>query len=56
MSTRRSVAVRDPDPHDRITTRRGEVFDKYGCALHTVTELSTKLDDDRICPIEPFRA
>ena len=33
MSANRSVAVLGPIPRDRIITHRGEVFEKYGCAL-----------------------
>jgi len=32
-STPRKVAVLGPIPRDHIVTHRGEVFDKYGCAL-----------------------
>ena len=32
----RTVAVLGPIPRDRIVTHRGEVFEKYGCALYTV--------------------
>src|SRR5690242_19161849 len=48
----RSIAVLGPIPRDRIITHRGEVFEKYGCALYTVAALSALLDDgDRILPI-----
>jgi hypothetical protein len=36
VSASRSVAVLGPIPRDRIITHRGEVFEKYGCALYTV--------------------
>jgi adenosine kinase len=56
MSTHRSVAVLGPIPRDRITTHRGEVFEKYGCALYTVAALSALLDDDdRIHPVVHVR-
>jgi sugar/nucleoside kinase (ribokinase family) len=52
----RSVAVLGPIPRDRITTHRGEVFEKYGCALYTVAALAALLDDDdRILPIVHVR-
>jgi sugar/nucleoside kinase (ribokinase family) len=52
----RSVAVLGPIPRDRIVTHRGEVFEKYGCALYTVAALSALLDpDDRILPIVHVR-
>jgi adenosine kinase len=48
--------VLGPIPRDRITTHRGEVFEKYGCALYTVAALSALLgDDDRILPIVHVR-
>jgi sugar/nucleoside kinase (ribokinase family) len=56
MSAHRSVAVLGPIPKDRITTHRGQVFEKYGCALYTVAALSALLDDDdRIYPIVHVR-
>jgi sugar/nucleoside kinase (ribokinase family) len=56
MSTRRSVAVLGPIPHDRIITHRGAVLEKYGCALYTVAALSALLDaEDRIYPIVHVR-
>mgnify|MGYP003296577695 CR=1 FL=1 len=56
MSASRSVAVLGPIPRDRIITHRGEVFEKYGCALYTVAALSALLDaDDRIYPIVHVR-
>ena len=52
----RSLAVLGPIPRDRIITHRGEVFEKYGCALYTVAALSALLDDaDRIYPIVHVR-
>ena len=56
VSASRSVAVLGPIPRDRIITHRGEVFEKYGCALYTVAELSALLDvDDRVYPIVHVR-
>jgi sugar/nucleoside kinase (ribokinase family) len=56
VSANRSVAVLGPIPLDRIITHRGEVFEKYGCALYTVAALSALLDDDdRIYPIVHVR-
>jgi sugar/nucleoside kinase (ribokinase family) len=52
----RSVAVLGPIPRDRIITHRGEVFEKYGCALYTVAALAALLDPaDRIYPIVHVR-
>ncbi len=34
------VAVLGPIPRDHITTHRGEVIEKYGCAMHTAIGLS----------------
>ena len=34
------VAVLGPIPFDRVTTHRGDVLEKYGCALYTVAALS----------------
>jgi adenosine kinase len=34
------VAVLGPVPRDHITTHRGEVIEKYGCAMHTAIGLS----------------
>ena len=56
VSASRSVAVLGPIPRDRIITHRGEVLEKYGCALYTVAALSALLDaDDRIYPIVHVR-
>ena len=56
MSAHRNVAVLGPIPRDRIITHRGEVFEKYGCALYTVAALSALLDDDdRIYPVVHVR-
>ena len=52
----RTVAVLGPIPRDRIVTHRGEVFEKYGCALYTVAALSALMEPtDRICPIVHVR-
>jgi len=56
VSGSRSVAVLGPIPRDPIITHRGEVLEKYGCALYTVAALSALLDpDDRIYPIVHVR-
>jgi len=56
MRRNRKVAVLGPIPFDRITTFRGDVLEKYGCALYTVAALSALLDDDdRICPVVHVR-
>lgn len=56
MKAHRTVAVLGPIPRDRIITHRGDVFEKYGCALYTVAALSALLDPgDRICPIVHVR-
>lgn len=52
----RTVAVLGPIPYDRITTHRGEVTTKFGCALYTVAALSALLEeDDHILPIVHVR-
>jgi sugar/nucleoside kinase (ribokinase family) len=54
--SQRTVAVLGPAPHDRVTTHRGEVFEKYGCVVYTVAALAALLDpDDRICPVVHLR-
>ncbi|NHF60528.1 carbohydrate kinase family protein [Flavobacteriaceae bacterium TP-CH-4] len=40
------VGVLGPIPRDHITTHRGEVIEKYGCATHTAIGLSKLLNDD----------
>lgn len=56
MFPRRNVAVLGPIPFDRITTFRGDVLEKYGCALYTVAALSALLDpEDRIYPVVHVR-
>lgn len=50
------VAVLGPIPYDRITTHRGQVLEKYGCALYTTVALATLLGpDDRVCPVVHVR-
>jgi len=50
------VAVLGPIPYDRVTTHRGEVFEKYGCALYTTAALSALLaPDDSIHPLVHVR-
>lgn len=52
----RKVAVLGPIPQDHIVTHRGEVLDKYGCALYTVAALSSLLgEEDTVYPIVNIR-
>ncbi|MEM9051296.1 MAG: PfkB family carbohydrate kinase [Bacteroidota bacterium] len=39
-----NVAVLGPIPRDHITTHRGEVIEKYGCAMHTAIGLAKLLE------------
>jgi sugar/nucleoside kinase (ribokinase family) len=56
MTASRTVAVLGPIPADRVTTHRGDVLEKYGCALYTVAALSALLGpEDRICPVVHVR-
>lgn len=56
MSTRRKIAVLGPIPKDHIITHRGEILDKYGCALYTTAALASLLGpDDVVCPIVHVR-
>ena len=56
MTAHRTVAVLGPIPFDRVTTHRGDVLEKYGCALYTVAALSALLGpEDRICPVVHVR-
>ena len=56
MTAKLTVAVLGPIPFDRVTTHRGDVLEKYGCALYTVAALSALLGpDDRICPVVHVR-
>jgi hypothetical protein len=48
----KKIAVLGPIPRDHITTHRGDVLDKYGCALYTVIALSALLGEDgEVLPI-----
>lgn len=54
--TGRKVAVLGPIPQDHIITHRGEIFDKYGCALYTVAALASLLGpQDVVRPIVHVR-
>jgi len=56
MAANLTVAVLGPIPFDRVTTHRGEVLEKFGCALYTVAALSALLGpEDRICPVVHVR-
>ncbi|MGB5556323.1 MAG: PfkB family carbohydrate kinase [Flavobacteriaceae bacterium] len=44
--TKYNVAVLGPIPRDHITTHRGEVIEKYGCATHTAIGLSKLLGNE----------
>jgi len=39
-----NVAVLGPIPRDHITTHKGEVIEKYGCAMHTAIGLARLLE------------
>ncbi|MFP5020477.1 carbohydrate kinase family protein [Pseudonocardia phyllosphaerae] len=55
-TTGRRVAVLGPIPRDHVTTHRGEVFDKYGCALYTTAALAALLGpDDVVIPVAHVR-
>ncbi len=41
-----NVAVLGPIPRDHITTHKGEVIEKYGCAMHTAIGLAKLLGDE----------
>lgn len=41
-----NVAVLGPIPRDHITTYRGEIIEKYGCATHTAIGLAKLLGDE----------
>lgn len=52
----RKVAILGPIPADHVTTHRGEVFEKYGCALYTAAALASLLGpDDVVAPIVHVR-
>ena len=56
MTANRTIAVLGPIPFDRVTTHRGDVLEKFGCALYTVAALSALLGpEDRICPVVHVR-
>lgn len=56
VPARRKVAVLGPIPRDHVTTHRGEVFDKYGCALYTTVALAALLGpDDLVVPVVHVR-
>lgn len=40
------IAVLGPVPRDHITTHRGEVIEKYGCAMHTSVGISRLLEEE----------
>lgn len=50
------VAVLGPIPRDHITTHKGEIIEKYGCATHTAVVLSKLLgSDDQVIPVSHVR-
>ncbi|WP_445382028.1 carbohydrate kinase family protein [Robiginitalea sp. IMCC43444] len=50
------VAVLGPIPRDHITTHRGEVIEKYGCATHTAIGLSKLLGSQgEVYPVSHVR-
>ena len=50
------VAVLGPIPRDHITTHKGEVIEKYGCATHTAIGLSRLLGDQgTVYPVSHVR-
>ncbi|MFT4088660.1 MAG: carbohydrate kinase family protein, partial [Gordonia sp. (in: high G+C Gram-positive bacteria)] len=52
----RKIAVLGPIPKDHIVTHRGDVLDKYGCALYTTAALASLLGpDDVVRPIVHVR-
>jgi sugar/nucleoside kinase (ribokinase family) len=44
----RKIAVLGPIPRDHIITHRGDVLDKYGCALYTAIALSALLGEEGV--------
>lgn len=51
-----NVAVLGPIPRDHITTHRGEVIEKYGCATHTAIGLAKLLGDNgTVFPVSHVR-
>ena len=50
------VAVLGPVPRDHITTHKGEVIEKYGCAMHTTVGLSRLLGEEgTVYPVSHLR-
>ena len=50
------VAVLGPIPRDHITTHKGEVIEKYGCATHTAIGLSRLLGENgTVYPVSHVR-
>lgn len=50
------VGVLGPIPRDHITTHRGEVIEKYGCATHTAIGLAKLLETDgMVYPVSHVR-
>jgi adenosine kinase len=47
-SPARKIAVLGPIPRDTVITHRGEVLEKYGCALYTAIALSALLGEDGV--------
>ncbi len=51
-----TIAVLGPIPRDHITTHKGEVIEKYGCATHTAIGLSRLLGDQgTVYPVSHVR-
>ncbi|MGI9549786.1 MAG: carbohydrate kinase family protein [Aurantibacter sp.] len=51
-----NVAVLGPIPRDHITTHRGEVIEKYGCATHTAIGMAKLLGDNgNVFPVSHVR-
>lgn len=51
-----NVAVLGPIPRDHITTHKGEVIEKYGCATHTAIGLSRLLGENgTVYPVSHVR-
>lgn len=44
----KKVAVLGPIPRDHVTTHRGDVLEKYGCALYTTIALSALMGPDGV--------
>lgn len=55
MKTYKTVVL-GPIPRDHITTHRGEIIEKYGCATHTAIGLSRLLDTEgTVYPVSHVR-